>query len=119
VNKQLRSINSATKLFKWGFLLLLVITTLVFILFLVKMSQTSEIALQYDQRTQEQVGLYVMMLLFLGMMTLGSGVFWLLAGRRAMTVRGQLVEQLRQDLNRADNNTERMSIESRLRELGA
>lgn len=95
-----------------------IVTALGWLLFLYKMSQTSEMALRYSSEAQESLGAWVLALLA---MSIGSVAMLVIAGiakKRVKALRDQLASDLRSRIGEADAG-QRAKLESQLRELGA
>lgn len=96
-----------------------IITLLAWGLFLYKISQTSEYAMQYDENTQASIGYWFVFLAVLTLFALGT---WI--GKRATSsmlrkLKDEIVSDLRTELSRTEDAGNRSLIESHLRELGA
>lgn len=117
--QQIQSMTHRARTFKWVSIVFAALAALVAAMWLIKVMQTSEFMLRYDEQTQVELGLLTLGIMVAGFLALMAAVLSIGSGRRAKNARSQLIEQLRSDLQRAQSDTERLSIESRLRELGA
>ena len=94
-----------------------VVTLGAIVLFLIKLSNTSEMALRYNQHAQEEMGMWVLGILGVAALTILFAFTTFLGKKRYDTWRGLVVTELRNRAGRdADNKT---LYESLLRELGA
>ncbi|MFU8897190.1 MAG: hypothetical protein ACNA8J_12495 [Gammaproteobacteria bacterium] len=97
----------------------LVLAILAAVLFVLKLAQTPEWALQHDPAVQEQVGMFVLFIIAIG---LGTFLSWLSQKHlqsKARKLREELIAELRSRLESATDDSKRASIESQLREIGA
>lgn len=97
----------------------LVACILAVVLFVIKLAQTPDWALQHDRAVQEQVGWFVMFIVATG---LGSLFLWLGRVRlqaRARKLHETRVVELRAQLESTTDASRRASLESQLREIGA
>ena len=96
---------------------ILLVTIGVIALFLVKLGNTSEMALRYNQHAQTEMGNWMLVILGLAFMTVMFFFIGLMMRKRVGTWRSLLVSELR---NRADRDADQKALyESLLRELGA
>ncbi|MAK63678.1 MAG: hypothetical protein CMF75_02875 [Maricaulis sp.] len=97
--------------------ILLAITIGVVVLLMIKLGNTSEMALRYNEQAQAEFGQWVLAVIGLSFLSLMFFFMGLLMGNRAKAWRALLVSELRK---RADGDTPHKSLyESLLRELGA
>ena len=106
--------------FKLVWKILAVITLSAIVLFVMKINNTSEFALRYNEQAQNEVGLWVLAIIGLGLVTLFNlcGAFVLKS--RIKKWRGLLVSALREKVagEEADSRA-KAARKSLLRELGA
>lgn len=96
---------------------ILLVTIGVVAIFMVKLGNTSEMALRYNQQAQTEMGNWMLVIIGLGFMTVMFFFIGLMMGKRADTWRALLVSELR---NRADSEADKKTLyESLLRQLGA
>jgi hypothetical protein len=97
--------------------ILLAVTIGVIVLFMIKLGNTSEMALRYNEQAQTELGQWMLVIIGLSFLSLMFVLMGILMGKRAKAWRALLVSELRK---RADSDTDRKSLyESLLRELGA
>jgi hypothetical protein len=88
------------------------------LLFLYKISQTSEAALRYSRAAHEEMGRWQIGLLIITALAVGYILLARFMGRKLERVRDERKASLRNQLDSASEN-ERARIESELREMGA
>lgn len=103
---------------KWIARVLYAITAFGWLLFLYKISQTSEMAMRYSETTQSAMGTWILVLFLMSLACAATRVLQGVANRREKTIADTLIADLRGRLNGADAG-QRSKIESQLRELGA
>jgi hypothetical protein len=115
--KFIHAYGKNTKSYSLMWKVLLAVTIGVIVLFMIKLSNTSEMALRYNEQAQTELGQWTLVIIGLSFMSLMFVFMGFLMGKRANAWRALLVSELRK---RADSDTDRKSLyESLLRELGA
>ena len=115
----LENLSRLARIFKWLFAVFAVLAGLILLLILVKILQTPEFMLRYDDQTHYEQGMMGSKLLLAGVMALVFGFLTLGFGKKSNKARTELIGRLRTDQGRTQSDTKRMSIEPRHRELGA
>jgi threonine/homoserine/homoserine lactone efflux protein len=119
MSKDLRKLEARAAGMRKVFRITLVVGMLAAVLFVWKLAQTPEWALQHDPAVQEQVGVFVFFVIAIG---LSSFFFWLSQKRlqgKARRLREARIDELRARLANVTDDSSRASIESQLREIGA
>lgn len=87
------------------------------VLFMIKLSNTSEMALRYNQHAQEEMGMWVLGILFVAAISVFFAFMTFIAKKNYTAWRGLLVAELRR--RAGEGGDQKALYESLLRELGA